>query len=724
MNFIEYYEHNRQEKLRGNYIIEAPEGFGKTTILKGMYNRYKEQLTMGTGNIIPIYIRLADINVKSREDLIDGIILEFVREQFYSSDEYGIIKTSIQTMIRDNSQYKFLFLLDGLNEVINRELEMGGCCVLDVLNNDFKKRCSDDKCFFDYPNVDIVVTTRKSSYIKEELLEKQADHEHRYFRVVKLEKLHLDVHSVNSELLELLDTPMLAGMYKQISKEDLKKDKLNIKTKYELLNCFYNLEMVIDHNFQLTDARDKRIKIVLDDILPLIALKIEAAMLHYIADDGKLYREMCQRGLNSLVEDIIDENGFEVQSSWVTGMVEMLNVVDQTLQFSHDMIREYWAIRGVNWCIRYADNIFYAKDENDVLQMFITDLIRFTYRKERYEPIRQTLHLGLLETLFSANKGILFDSKLEQAVIEIDQKSYKRILFYLYYNYSSILDDENEREQAAKYAWQAYEYMLDNKDIIEMESMYQRANIYNSLGYCVNNYKMETHTGEQTLEILKQADHFVEICLNDKEVRKKSDVYRKAVVLKGKILNNIGACYYGAYYGAKYCDQALEWHQRSKKYREEHEANVSASYRVIASDYFKMSQYDKSYMIYKEFLQYSVQGDNLVDRETFEKLVDYSKKNSDVIVIVINAIGAECKWLQKCREENKIDEYQDAILKEIPSQLRFCIMVANRGSRRKAIDIIEKIEQRIQQIQGVIEFFGENERKEIASVICAVEDNR
>lgn len=151
MNFIEYYEHNRQEKLRGNYIIEAPEGFGKTTILKGMYNRYKEQLTMGTGNIIPIYIRLADINVKSREDLIDGIILEFVREQFYSSDEYGIIKTSIQTMIRDNSQYKFLFLLDGLNEVINRELEMGGCCVLDVLNNDFKKRCSDDKCFLIIP---------------------------------------------------------------------------------------------------------------------------------------------------------------------------------------------------------------------------------------------------------------------------------------------------------------------------------------------------------------------------------------------------------------------------------------------------------------------------------------------------------------------------------------------------------------------------------------------
>ena len=145
---------------------------------------------------------------------------------------------------------------------------------------------------------------------------------------------------------------------------------------------------------------------------------------------------------------------------------------------------------------------------------------------------------------------------------------------------------------------------------------------------------------------------------------------------------------------------------------------------MIASDYFKMSQYDKSYMIYKEFLQYSVQGDNLVDRETFEKLVDYSKKNSDVIVIVINAIGAECKWLQKCREENKIDEYQDAILKEIPSQLRFCIMVANRGSRRKAIDIIEKIERKIQQIQGVIEFFGENERKEIDSIICAVIDNK
>ena len=51
-------------------------------------------------------------------------------------------------------------------------------------------------------------------------------------------------------------------------------------------------------------------------------------------------------------------------------------------------------------------------------------------------------------------------------------------------------------------------------------------------------------------------------------------------------------------------------------------------------------------------------------------------------------------------------------------------MVANRGSRRKAIDIIEKIERKIQQIQGVIEFFGENERKEIDSIICAVIDNK
>ena len=197
MNFIEYYECNRQNKYQGNYIIEAPEGYGKTTILKYMYNRYRKQLTMGEGEIIPIYIRLADINVKSREDLVDGIILGFVQEQFYTFKTGNATKSSIQEMIRDNRQYRFLFLLDGLNEVINRKLESGGRCVFDILNNDLKKRCNDDKWFLDYPNVDIIFTTRKSYFITEELLEKQSNWEHRYFQVIKLEKLHLDIRSAS-----------------------------------------------------------------------------------------------------------------------------------------------------------------------------------------------------------------------------------------------------------------------------------------------------------------------------------------------------------------------------------------------------------------------------------------------------------------------------------------------------------------------------------------------
>ena len=724
MNFIEYYECNRQKKYQGNYIIEAPEGYGKTTILKYMYNRYRKQLTMGEGEIIPIYIRLADINVKSREDLVDGIILGFVQEQFYTFKTGNATKSSIQEMIRDNRQYRFLFLLDGLNEVINRELESGGRCVFDILNNDLKKRCNDDKWFLDYPNVDIIFTTRKSYFITEELLEKQSNWEHRYFQVIKLEKLHLDIRSANSDLLELLDIPMLAAMYKQMNQEDFMNSECCIKTKYELLNCFYHLEWTINHNFQLIDTRDERIKIVLDDILPLIALKIETAMLHYIVDDGKLYRKLCKNGFEDLIHDIIDENGFEIQSSWVVEIVEMLNVVNQKLQFSHDMIREYWAIRGILWCVRYADNIRYVRDSNDILPMCITDLIRFTYRKEQYEPIRQTLHFGLLETLFSANNGTLITYNIKRAAKKINPDNYKKIIFYLYYNYSSILDDENERDKAAQYAWQAYEYMIANKEILEAESMYQRANILNSLGYCVNNYKMEMHSGEQIIKILKQAEQFVEICLNDEETRRKQADYQRAVILKGKILNNIGACYYGVYYGITSADQALMWHRRAKEYREEHCINVSASYRVIASDYFKMSQYDKAYLIYKEFLQYSVQGKSLVEQNTFKKLADYSENNSDAVVIVLNAIGAECKWIQQDSNEDGIKQYQDLVIKEIPYQLRFCILAADRGSRKKAIDIYDKIDNKILTIQGMIECFGEKEKKEIDSIICMINNQR
>ena len=266
--------------------------------------------------------------------------------------------------------------------------------------------------------------------------------------------------------------------------------------------------------------------------------------------------------------------------------------------------------------------------------------------------------------------------------------------------------------------------MIANKEILEAESMYQRANILNSLGYCVNNYKMEMHSGEQIIKILKQAEQFVEICLNDEETRRKQADYQRAVILKGKILNNIGACYYGVYYGITSADQALMWHRRAKEYREEHCINVSASYRVIASDYFKMSQYDKAYLIYKEFLQYSVQGKSLVEQNTFKKLADYSENNSDAVVIVLNAIGAECKWIQQDSNEDGIKQYQDLVIKEIPYQLRFCILVADRGSRKKAIDIYDKIDNKILTIQGMIECFGEKEKKEIDSIICMINNQR
>ena len=94
------------------------------------------------------------------------------------------------------------------------------------------------------------------------------------------------------------------------------------------------------------------------------------------------------------------------------------------------------------------------------------------------------------------------------------------------------------------------------------------------------------------------------------------------------------------------------------------------------------------------------------------------------MVIVLNAIGAECKWIQQDSNEDGIKQYQDLVIKEIPYQLRFCILAADRGSRKKAIDIYDKIDNKILTIQGMIECFGEKEKKEIDSIICMINNQR
>lgn len=704
MNFIDYYKSEMAGSYGGNYIIEAPEGYGKTTTLKTLYNDCKHDLEQGDGKTIPVFIRMADINVKPLEFVNNlGVIFAFVQEQYFNTNSSKATISQIIGMIKEATDYRFLFLLDGLNEVVNRELTPNGLRVLDVLENELKSQ--GNSWFIDYQNVDIIITTRNKAVISEELYERQENTKHRLFKIIHLEKLKSS-QDYNMEMTELLSTPMLAAMYGRMQESISKEKKDGKMTKYELLSCYYELETVLNNNKAFKDYKDKRVELVLDQVLPMIALKIETAMLRLIDknDNGKEFREMQGRGIFKIVEEILKEQDIELSLQVAVQTIKMMNIIDEDLYFSHDMIREFWTVRGIYWCTRYRDYILYS----DQLKLLFEYIIKFTDRKDYYDPIRQTMHIGLMETIFSSWNGEIVNDRFEEVLKSIYAHEYKHILFQFIYNYCSILDDEVQRKAAARYAWQAYDYLKKNQDVEETYVVegknYELSGIYNSLGYCTNNAKIEGRSGEEVVCLLGRAKELAESIRFDGLSNSK---ILKIKILIGKIYNNLGACYYGAYY--KDYKRALEWHEKARNYRMDNGIDLHASYRVIASDYFMLQEYQKSFEEYKKFLLYISDGcsDRLSNlKEVFiEKLKDY-RYSSEIIIVILNAIGAECKLiLTKFMNQDLRNEVFYEVQKEMPYQLEFCIEHMNRGSRIKAIDWIQKIQDKIKDIQEIMPYF-------------------
>lgn len=717
MNFIEYYKSESDNQNRGNYVIEAPEGFGKTTILKKLYNDCREELILGRGNILPIYIRMADLNVKSVDFIRNGILFGFVQESFFNLNSWGSSIEKIIGMIKDSEKYRFLFLLDGLNEVVDRKLYEDGETIFEKLQNEFKYNLDKDRWFIDNKNVDIIITTRNRKVLSEEFYEQQKNNEHRLFKIIHLTKLPTKIDK-SIELSELLSTPMLAAMYTEMMKADDDGTISDIKTKYELLGAYYKLDTVLNRNTRLADFKDRRVEIVLNQILPIIALKVETSMLHAVdeQDSGKAFAEIQKYGLDFMVDGIINEQKIEIGTKTAVDTIKSLNVIDAQLRFSHDMIREYWTVKGFYWCTQYDECIEYEKELKNLFEY----ILKYTERKRDYEPIRQTLHIGLMETMISSQNGDFICEIIEKKLKSVYGEYYKSILFKFVYNYCSYLDDEQQRKNAAIYAWKVYEYLKSNQklenDYIEKNMFYELAGIYNSLAYCTNNNIIDGKTGEDVLKLLEKSQHYLDQIAFDNSLSKKrkEDIF----VLQGKIKNNIGACYYGAYY--KDYEKALKYHKDAWKYRSEHNIDLCASYRVIASDYFWLKRYVDSYEEYKDFLRYITggTGERLSEENVRKKVADKATKDeyyNNVTVIIINSIGTECSYILAMGSSmtNENDSIIEEMKEEITYQFEFCVNHMDRGSRVKAIDLIKKIDRKIDEIQSIMKFFNEKQKNKI-----------
>ncbi len=734
MNFIELYDKNK-----GNYIIEAGEGYGKTTVLKTMYNRYRERLQCGEDNVIPIFIRLADVNLEDDDFVQAGIIARSIIKKYYDINADGVKPDKIRSMIRKDSEHRYLILLDGLNELYNnrRISEMN---VIQHFTNELMGTV-DGVRFMDCPNLDIVITTRKilKSQLRCVLEEFKQETDYRNFKVVHFAKLTVDLNE-NEKLRELLQVPMLRAVYEEIKENEQAAERFQeIETKFDLLECYYDHEMIQNRTLKLCNPRDMLVENVLNSgILPILALYVEGAMLHSIVDGGEVYRRLCDNSdgnaMERLLQEIyidlgLEENKIREEINRTIRALNMLQILDDKLQFRHDMIREYWAAKGFRWCIERTTG---EDKHSEKLVQFLEDLCEFTYRGESYDPQRQTMHFSMLESLISMYRGNLFDKSLTDNVKLIIGKNYKKLIFMLVFQYTSILDDENNRQAAAEYAWKLYDYIEQDSDVLP-EDVYEKANILNSIGYCANNYiiwrdaskfinctqvdrrkeEEKQKNGEIIISLHKDALKLAKECKLGSLERDKRNRFI------GKTMNNIGACYYGAYY--RNYKKALKWHEEAKRFRQENKIDLTASYRCIASDYYQMLDFSNAYRIYTEYITYIADKrfDHVLDVYTDDTCVKKLKKD---ISIVINAIGCECHFLQS--EKNNIEKTEE-ICKSIPFQLQLCIECLNREARMTAVDLYRKIERKIDGdeecgeigIRQILSCFDENERNKLNELI-------
>lgn len=103
-----------------NYQLVGAGGTGKTTSLQYMQQEMLKERTKLPGTeevVIPIYIRMAIFNFRKIEN---EVLYEYIGSYFELENRQA--KELIDNMFQENvGKYRFLILLDGVNELIDKK---------------------------------------------------------------------------------------------------------------------------------------------------------------------------------------------------------------------------------------------------------------------------------------------------------------------------------------------------------------------------------------------------------------------------------------------------------------------------------------------------------------------------------------------------------------------------------------------------------------------------
>lgn len=652
-----------------NYIIESAGGFGKSTQLKHLCTGIRAEsgsMDFAGKKQLAVYIPMNELNYMAGTP---GIVFEYLK-RFFS---HQVTKEAIEEMIRstqDSTDY--LFVLDGMNEVNNYEI--GGQTIMDFI-------CEDVQCLLSCKNVHIVLSTRRNESIPEYLREK--------FKVLRFQQitnerirayLHLkDTDMLPGHLSNLLVNPMFLKMFGRLysRRPEL---AIHITNKYELLELYYKEEIDLHKDEQEDHSLAVR-KYVLDSVVPYIAFYVELGLLK------KQYEE--EKDLQTLTGEAFEQYppAEEISLEAVYKMVLNTGLVSEKLQFTHEILRDYFAVKGLK--------MIGEAGGHEPVEAFMQNLVKWLeYRKTMKEKDlhRRTRFLDVAEFIFSSEKKRLAQTFLrygirpEEKRMELAQSFYQEL--------SGVYDDLSQGKEAAEIGWIAIDYLEQIPETIPetYHSIYERAEKRNFLFYSVKWAVTleDDDTNKRCLDYIMLAKEKLEGIPLEYRDAKINDLY-------GRVLSNIGAYYYKIGSEERKRNRKQEsyktfaeaecWHLQAMEYKKQY-CTVSAvvrSYETLMQDAYWQGDPLKGYEYFK-FAWCEMYPDRTVeDCLLFE---DYNKFPEEFVERVL---GNE----QQLLVQDFPEELKEEITEQISAQVEYVFNAAT-GHARNNMKLIQSLYQKLQ----------------------------
>lgn len=648
----------------GNYQLVGAGGTGKTTSLQYMQQELLKERTKLPGTeeiIIPIYIRMAIFNFRK---IMNEVLYEYIGSYFELENRRA--KELIENMFQENvGKYRFLILLDGVNELIDKKGEDGENSVYTKFENDLGS-------LLKHANVNIICSTRNKKGIfngnhieKFDILNMQPLTQEQINTYIYVRGEYFN----NGFFEEILKTPMLLKMFKVVYDYD-KDIARNLSNKYALIDNYMKAEISLREIEEYRDDNQKVRRYILNYVLPYIAYFVEKNMVKRQGFEGLFFKELLEKAYNNTQENSTGHNQKTVEI-----ILKGMNLVTEELIFSHDLIREFFAFKYLN--------VLLEKHDNEEVVSFLESLIQDIKYAENNKISNRVQNFDFAELMIGYYGGKPLEKILQKAGIE--EKESLILVQNLFQEIAGVYDDLGRAyfTEGAKYGWKSYTYLQLIKDSY---NEFEMASKINFISYCV----VKKNSPKETWELLDRAEEYILLC-----EKKNAFELERVHKLKAKIYSNKGAFYYNEKLGNDYF-KAIDYYRKSLEVREKLKKEkgkddgrgISICLGNIMQSYYHLGNYEEAYKYYQEALDKKI--NNVFSVWYMQTYIHNPKENQnlELVNLVERGIGVEMNLLGN-NELN--DTIQNELCYEIPYVFDYFSSDSRRNDRDSLISLRDKL---------------------------------